>query len=89
MMFNRLHIIVGAVFGGLAVFLIMQAANALWVIPRAMEAGREIERAAILKQAMENIEQRSKTNAEIRNLDDSALCRALGGEWLPEDNICS
>lgn len=86
MIFNRLHLIVGAVFGALAAFLIMQATNALWVIPAAREAGREIERAAILKQAMKNIETRSKTNAEIRNLDDGALCRELGG--LYEDGIC-
>lgn len=85
-MFNRLHLAVGAVFGGLAVFLIMQAVNALWIIPAARDAGREMERAAILKQAMENIEQRGKTNAEIRNLDDAGLCRELGG--VLEDGVC-
>jgi hypothetical protein len=85
-MLNRLHIFIGAVFGGLAVFLVMQAVNALWVIPAAKDAGREIERAAILKQAMENIEERSKTNAEIRNLDDAGLCLELGG--VLENGIC-
>jgi hypothetical protein len=86
MIFSRVSAIAGAVFGGLAVFLIMQAVNALWIIPGAKDAGREIERAAILKQAMENIEERSKTNAEIRNLDDAGLCRELGG--VLEDGIC-
>jgi len=86
MIFSRASAIAGAVFGGLAVFLIMQAVNALWVIPAARDAGREMERAAILQQAMKNIETRSKTNAEIRNLDDGALCRELGG--LYEDGIC-
>lgn len=86
MIFSRVSAIAGAVFGGLAVFLVMQAINAVWVVPAAKDAGREIERAAILKQAMENIEERSKTNAEIRNLDDAGLCRELGG--LFEDGIC-
>lgn len=87
-MISRASLVVGAVFGALAMFLIMQAVNALWVIPSARDAGREMERAATLKRSMELIEQRSKTNAEIRNLDDDALCRALGGRWVPENNIC-
>jgi hypothetical protein len=77
--FSRAAAIAGAVFGGLAVFLIMQAVNALWVIPAARDAGREIERAATLKRSMDVIEQRSRTNAEIRSLDDRGLCAALGG----------
>lgn len=85
-MISRLSLILGAAGGALAVFLIMQAVNALWIIPAARDAGREMERAAILQQAMENIETRSKTNAEIRNLDDGALCRELGGVY--EDGVC-
>lgn len=85
-MISRLSLILGAAGGALSVFLIMQAVNALWIIPAARDAGREMERAAILQQAMKNIETRSKTNAEIRNLDDGALCRELGG--LYEDGIC-
>jgi hypothetical protein len=84
--FSRAAAIAGAVFGGLAVFLIMQAVNALWVIPAARDAGREIERAATLKRSMDIIEQRSRTNAEIRSLDDRGLCAALGG--VLEDGEC-
>lgn len=87
-MISRASLILGAAGGALAVFLIMQAINALWVIPSARDAGREMERAATLKRSMELIEQRSKTNAEIRNLDNGALCRALGGKWVPENLIC-
>lgn len=85
-MISRASLILGAAGGALSVFLIMQAVNALWIIPAARDAGREMERAAILQQAMKNIETRSKTNAEIRNLDDGALCRELGGVY--EDGIC-
>jgi hypothetical protein len=85
-MIPRASLVVGAAFGALAMFLIMQAANALWVIPKARDAGREIERAATLKRSMDVIERRSRTNAEIRNLDDRGLCAALGG--LFENGEC-
>lgn len=85
-MISRASLVLGAAGGALAVFLIMQAVNALWIIPAARDAGREMERAAILKQAMENIETRGKTNDEIRNLDDGALCRELGGVF--KDGAC-
>ncbi len=85
MIFSRASAVAGAVFGGLAVFLIMQAVNALWVIPAAKEAGREIERAASLNKAIELLQKRSETNAEIRNLDPPALCASLGGKWVLEN----
>jgi hypothetical protein len=37
---------------------------------------------------MKNIEQRGKINAEIRVLDTGALCRELGGRWVPENRVC-
>lgn len=85
MIFSRASAIAGAVFGGLAVFLIMQAVNALWIIPSAREAGREMERTAAIKKAVELIQQRDRTNAEIRNLDPAGLCAALGGRWVHEN----
>lgn len=38
---------VGAFIGGLAVFLVMQAVNALWLLPAAKAAGREADRNAM------------------------------------------
>lgn len=65
----------GALVASSAVTLL---AFTVW-IPNAREDERQIARAASLQQSMDLIEQRSKTNAEIRNLDDAGLCRALGG----------
>lgn len=74
--------------GAAAGFLIFSAVNALWWLPAARSEGREMERAAALKRSMELIEQRSRTNAEINALDDAGLCAALGGRWVPDENIC-
>lgn len=84
-MISRASLILGAAGGALAVFLIMQAVNALWIIPAARDAGREMERTAAIKKAVELIQQRDRTNAEIRNLDPAGLCAALGGRWLHEN----
>lgn len=77
---------VGAVVGGIiASALVMLVAFTSW-IPDAKEEARQQERAAALKKSMELIEKRSETNAEIRNLDNSALCAALGGVYI--NNEC-
>lgn len=84
-MISRASLVLGAAGGALAVFLIMQAVNALWIIPAARDAGREMERTAAIKKAVELIQQRDRTNAEIRNLDPAGLCAALGGRWVHEN----
>lgn len=84
-MISRASLILGAAGGALAVFLIMQAVNALWIIPAARDAGMEMERTAAIKKAVELIQQRDRTNAEIRNLDPAGLCAALGGRWVHEN----
>lgn len=47
--------------------------------------GRALERSAALARSMEAIKERSETNVEIGSLDDAALCRELGGEWVQPD----
>lgn len=70
---------IGALAGAaLAAAVVTLIATYSW-IPSAKEETRQQERAAALQQAMDLIQQRSKTNAEIRNLDDGALCAELGG----------
>jgi len=87
-MISRVSLAAGGVVGLIFGMMLFHLINiAVWR-PAAVNEGREIERAAIIQQAMKNIEQRSKTNAEIRVLDTGALCRELGGRWVPEDNIC-
>jgi hypothetical protein len=87
-MISRANLFAGALVGGLAVFLIMTAVNALWLLPRAKEAGRDEERAAALTRSIEIIKERSRTNAEINALTDADLCKRLGGLWVPEDKRC-
>lgn len=38
--------------------------------------------------AMALIEQRSKDNAEITDLDAAHLCAELGGRWVPDEARC-
>lgn len=38
--------------------------------------------------AMALIEQRSKDNAEITDMDAAHLCGELGGRWVPNENRC-
>ncbi|WP_276120391.1 hypothetical protein [Pararhizobium qamdonense] len=87
-MISRVSLAAGGILGLIIGLLLYHLINiAVWR-PVAVNEGREIERGAILRQAMKNIEQRGKTNAEIRVLDTGALCRELGGHWVPADNVC-
>ena len=87
-MFSRATLFAGALVGGMGVFFIMMAANALWIIPKAKEAGAEMERAAALRKSIEIIQKRGKTNEEVNALTDQSICRELGGEWVPDENLC-
>ena len=78
-MISRLSLAAGGVVGVVLALLLFHLINVSVWLPAAREEGRELERAASLQKAMELIEHRSKTNAEIRNLDDAGLCRLLGG----------
>lgn len=87
-MIARLSLAAGGIFGLIFGLLLYHLVNiAVWR-PSAVDEGRKIERAAVIQQAMKNIEQRGKTNAEIRVLDTAALCRELGGHWVSEDKLC-
>ena len=81
-MISRLSLAAGGVVGFILALLLFHLINVSVWLPAAREEGRELERAASLQKAMELIEQRSKTNAEIRNLDDAGLCRLLGGVFV-------
>lgn len=45
----------------------------------AYQAGRQVEREALLTRSVEVLRERNATDDEIRNMDDAALCAALGG----------
>lgn len=76
-MISRLSLAAGGVVGFVLALLLFHLINVSVWLPAAREGG-ELERAVSLQKAMELIEQRSRTNAEIRNLDDAGLCRLLG-----------
>jgi hypothetical protein len=73
-MLNRVSIVAGAIAGGLAAFLMMQAVNALWLLPRARQEGRATyiaEQAAADRKA--EIE-RKGDDAKLRGMSDYDLC---------------
>lgn len=78
-MIDRLSLIGGALIGGFVVFLGFGVVNDLWLLPRAEEQGRALERADTLKRAIELVQKRSRTNADVSKLDDAGICRELGG----------
>lgn len=86
-MFSKLHLIAGAIAGLAVGVTLYYIANTFIILPAELEKGREIERAATLKKAIELIQERSKTNVEISNLSASALCVELGGVFA--DGECN
>lgn len=52
----------------------------------AYQAGRQVEREALLTRSVEVLRERNATDDEIRNMDDAALCAALGGVFT--DGSC-
>lgn len=52
----------------------------------AYQAGRQVERTELLTRSVEILRERNATDDEIRNMDDAALCRALGGVFA--DGSC-
>lgn len=80
-LFDAIKIGTGAIAGAAVAVLFCY----LVIVPDAKNDARQEERAAQLQKSMDLIEKRSETNAEIRNLDDSALCAALGGVYVNND----
>lgn len=85
-MISRLSLAVGALVGGLAVFLIMQAVNGLWLLPAAKEAGRAAER--IEAQAATTKAIGELTNAADRARVNRRLCRERGWLYLNGTGEC-
>lgn len=52
----------------------------------AYQRGATAERTAILERSVEVLRERNEIDDQIRNMDDSALCRALGG--VPVGGSC-
>lgn len=50
--------------------------------------GRQIERAASLTQSVEILRKRSAIDDRTRNMDSGSLCRAIGGQWMPDGGTC-
>lgn len=61
---------------------------AVFAIHTAYQAGRDAERTAALTNSVEILRKRSAIDDQTRNMDSGSLCRALGGEWVPDDGTC-
>lgn len=85
-MISRASLVAGGVVGLIFGALMSHLVNIAFLRPAAVSEGREMERAAALKKAVELIQQRGKTNAEVRDLDSAGLCVALGGRF--SDGVC-
>lgn len=55
---------------------------------KAYQAGRSVERQAILSRSVEILRERNATDDEVGSYDDAQLCRALGGSWVQDDRSC-
>lgn len=79
---DGLKIGAGAILGGVVAW----AFALIVVVPAAREAERQAIRAETLEKAIDLVQERSRTNADVRRLSDSDICRELGGVW--QDGIC-
>lgn len=73
----------GVILGAVAVM-----AFAVFAIHTAYQAGRDAERTAALTKSVEVLRERNAIDGKTRNMDSGSLCRALGGEWVPDDGTC-
>lgn len=85
-MFSRLSLAVGAVAGGLLVFLAMQAVNAVWLLPAARDEGRAAERIEAQAATIKAIGE--LTNAADRARVNRRLCRERGWVYLNGSGEC-
>ena len=55
---------------------------------RGVDEGKALAEAAAVQHSLEVIKERNDTNAKVNDLDDAGLCAALGGRWMPGNNVC-
>lgn len=85
-MIHKLSLIGGLLIGGLVVFLGARLVNDLWLLPRATEQGRALERAELDAAT-------TKAIGELTNEADKArvarrLCRERGRVYLNATGVC-
>ena len=68
----------GRLWAGLA-GIVAVAGFLTWSHLHAYRAGKQAERVVTLNRSVEILRERAQTDDEIRNMDDAALCAALGG----------
>lgn len=85
-MISKLNLAAGALLGGLVVFLVMQAVNALWLLPEARSEGREAER--LEAQAATTKAIGELTNAADRARVNRRLCLERGWVYVHGSGEC-
>lgn len=74
--------------GAMVAGVVLAMAFSVWAVTAAYQAGRDAERTAALTNSVEILRKRSAIDDQTRNMDSGGLCRALGGQWMPDDGTC-
>jgi lipopolysaccharide export LptBFGC system permease protein LptF len=85
-MISKVSIAAGALVGAFAVFLIFSAVTGLWLLPRAEQRGRLLERAEMDAATTKAIGE--LTNEADRARVNRRLCLERGGVWLNGGSKC-
>ncbi len=72
---------VGGAVAALAIIVSLVGA-VRWYGSSQFDAGRSAERQAAVERAAELIRKRANDDAAISRMDDSVICRELGGVWV-------
>lgn len=78
--------VLGAILGFMLAWVVYSVLNQMLWLPAEREKGRDEVRAETLKRAVELVQERSRTDADIETLDDAGICRELGGVW--DKGVC-
>lgn len=80
--------IIPAAAGAVAALALGILYNAAIENPRVRRDERALVQEEARDRALDLIQKRGRDNEEISKLDMAALCRELGGSWVPVDNRC-
>lgn len=74
--------------GALAGIFLAFVLNAVWFLPRAVEQGRVLERAAAAAEAIHRIQELEQSNAKFRSLPSRDRCLVLMRDSGLPDSEC-
>lgn len=78
--------VLGAILGFMLAWILYSVLNQTIWLPNEREKGRDEVRAETLRRAVELVQERNRTDADIKTLNDAGICRELGGVW--NEGVC-